>query len=315
MINSPFTLSAKQSKGSYAGPSTASLRVNGNLNSLIFVIHMRRFLFSILVAALSSFTIAEQVTPAKRIVSINLCLDALLIKLVEPARVDSLYYLSANPQFSSVAKQAKAYNLNHGLAEDIVPRNPDLILAGEYSSLELRVLLKQLGFRVEVLPLPRDLNDISTHIRRFGVLVDRSAEAEKMAQAMEQKLVQLDALQKTSAPISGFWYSSNGVVVGAETLENELMTRAGFHNLALDRNIVGFKQIDLEELILAQPKVLIIETSDVQAFSLAQEYVQHPALRNNDVKIIRLPSTLSCIAPVAVDAIENLMQQRKRLSN
>ena len=276
---------------------------------------MRRFLFSILVAALSSFTIAEQVTLAKRIVSINLCFDALLIKLVEPARVDSLYYLSANPQFSSVAKQAKAYNLNHGLAEDIVPRNPDLILAGEYSSLELRVLLKQLGFHVEVLPLPRDLNDISTHIRRFGVLVDRSAEAEKMAQAMEQKLVQLDALQKTSAPISGFWYSSNGVVVGAETLENELMTRAGFHNLALDKNIVGFKQIDLEELILAQPKVLIIETSDVQAFSLAQEYVQHPALRNNDVKIIRLPSTLSCIAPVAVDAIENLMQQRKRLSN
>ena len=286
---------------------------------------MRKF-FTTLLLALTFFCYAQspaanesqansQPERAKRIVSINLCFDALLIKLVEPARVDSLYYLSANPQFSSVAKQAKAYNLNHGLAEDIVPRNPDLILAGEYSSLELRVLLKQLGFRVEVLALPRDLNEISTHIRRFGVLVDRSAEAEKMAQAMEQKLVQLDALQKTSAPISGFWYSSNGVVVGAETLENELMTRAGFHNLALDRNIVGFKQIDLEELILAQPKVLIIETSDVQAFSLAQEYVQHPALRNNDVKIIRLPSTLSCIAPVAVDAIENLMQQRKRLSN
>jgi len=276
---------------------------------------MRRLLFSVLVFALSSFTIAEQLAPAKRIVSINLCLDALLIKLVESARVDSLYYLSANPQFSSVAEQAKAYNLNHGLAEDIVPRNPDLILAGEYSSLELRVFLKQLGFRVEVLPLPRGLDDISTHIRRFGVLVDRSAEAEIMARAMEQKLVQLDALQKALSPISGFWYSSNGVVVGAETLENELMTRAGFHNLALDKNIVGFKQIDLEELILAQPKVLIIETSDVQAFSLAQEYIQHPALRSNDVKIIRLPSTLSCIAPVAVDAIENLIQQRKRLSN
>jgi iron complex transport system substrate-binding protein len=262
-----------------------------------------------------SFAEPFQPERAKRIVSINLCLDALLIKLVEPARVDSLYYLSANPQFSSVAEQAKAYNLNHGLAEDIVPRNPDLILAGEYSSLELRVLLKQLGFRVEVLPLPRDLNDISTHIRRFGVLVDRAAEAEIMAQEMEQKLAQLDALPKMSSPISGFWYSSNGVVVGADTLENELMTRAGFHNLALDKNVVGFKQIDLEELILAQPNVLILETSDVQAFSLAQEYIQHPALRSNNVKIIRLPSTLSCIAPVAVNAIENLIQQRKRLSN
>jgi len=275
---------------------------------------MRRFLFFLLAAALSVSVIAEQASPAKRIVSINLCLDALLIKLVEPERVDSLYYLSANPQFSSVAEEAKKYNLNHGLAEDIVPRNPDLIVAGNFTSSELKILLKQLGFRVELLDLPRNLNDISAHIRRFGALVDRTAQAEVMAQALEQKLVQLDAAQKNTTPIPGFWYSSNGVVVGGDTVENELMTRAGFHNLALDKNIVGFKQIDLEDLILAQPKVIIIEASDVQAFSLAQEYVQHPALRSNNVKIIRLPSTLSCVAPVAADAIENLMQQRQRLS-
>ena len=257
---------------------------------------------------------ADQLPPAKRIVSINLCFDPLLIKLVEPARVDSLYFLSANPQFSSVSEQAKKYNLNRGLAEDIVPRNPDLILAGTYTSPELKTLLKQLGLRVELLELPRNLNDISAHIRRFGALVDRPAEAEVMAQALEQKLAKLDAAQKNIKPVSGFWYSSNGVVVGADTVENELMTRAGFHNLALDKHIIGFKQIDLEELILAQPKVLIIEASDVQAFSLAQEYVQHPALRSNNVKIIRLPSTLSCVAPVAADAIENLMQQRQLLA-
>lgn len=251
--------------------------------------------------------------PAQRIVSINLCLDALLIKLVEPSRVDSLYYLSANPQFSSIAEEAKKYNLNRGLAEDIVPRNPDLVLAGTFTSFDLRTLLKQLNFRVELLDLPRNLDDISTHIRRFGDLVSRPAEAEVMAQALEQKLAQLDEVRKTIKPVPGFWYSSNGVVIGSDTVENELMTRAGFHNLALDKNIVGFKQLDLEELILAQPKVIILEASDVQAFSLAQEYVEHPALRGNNVKIIRLPSTLSCVAPVAADAIESLMQQRKSL--
>lgn len=254
---------------------------------------------------------ADSHGPAQRIVSINLCLDALLIKLVEPSRVDSLYYLSANPQFSSVAKEASQYNLNHGLAEEIVPRNPDLVLAGTFSSADLRSLLKKLGFRVEVLDLPRNLNDISAHIRRFGELVNRSAEAEVMASTLEAKLIRMDASQKGLTPIPGFWYSSNGVVVGGETLENELMTRAGFHNLALDKNIIGFKQLGLEELILAQPQVLIIEASDVQAFSLAQEYVKHPALRH--LRIIRLPSTLSCIAPVAADAIENIMLQRTSL--
>lgn len=266
---------------------------------------------SVIFAALPVHALA----PAQRIVSINLCFDALLIKLVEPARVDSLYFLSANPQFSAVSEQAKKYNLNRGLAEDIVPRNPDLILAGTYTSAELKTLLKQLGLRVELLDLPRNLSEVASHIRRMGALVDRPAQAEVMAQAMEQKLAQLDAAQKNITPIPGFWYSSNGVVVGGDTVENELMTRAGFHNLALDKQIVGFKQIDLEELILAQPKVLIIEASDVQAFSLAQEYVQHPALRSNNIQIIRLHSTLSCVAPVAVDTIEHLMQQRQRLTD
>ncbi len=278
---------------------------------------MRTFQLSLTLALTFLFctqsATAEQLPPAQRIVSINLCLDALLIKLVEPERVDSLYYLSANPQFSSVAEEAKKYNLNHGLAEDVVPRNPDLVLAGTYTSPDLKTLLKQLGFRVEVLDLPQSLNDISAHIRRFGTLVDRSSEAETMGQALEQKLAQLDAVQKKVTPIPGFWYSSNGIVVGGDTLENELMTRAGFHNIALDKNISGFKQLDLEELILAQPKVLIIEASDVQAFSLAQEYLQHPALRSNQIKIIRLPSTLSCVAPVAAEAIEYLMQQRQKL--
>jgi iron complex transport system substrate-binding protein len=267
----------------------------------------------------SERTAPERIAP-KRIVSINLCFDALLIKLVEAERIKSLYYLSADPQFSSVSEQAKHFHLHHGLAEEIVPLNPDLVLAGDFTSADVKTILKQLGFRVEVLSLPRTLDDISAHIRQFGLLTHAEVAAEKMAQTLEQKLAQQDAARneatgKDATPIPAFWYSSNGVVVGSDTLENELMTRAGFHNLALDKNISGFKQIDLETLILAHPRVLIVEASDVQAFSLAQEYLQHPALRKNNLSIIRLPTTLSCIAPVAVDTIEELMQQRRLLAH
>lgn len=281
---------------------------------------MRRFILFIVTSALICVPLAVTADvnfsdKPQRIISINLCLDALLLKLVEPQRINSLYYLSANPQFSPFADQAKQFNLNRGLAEDIVPRNPDLIVAGEYTSADLKILLKQLGLRVETLSLPRSLDDISNHIRKFGKLVKNEDAAEKMAQELERKLLELDAMQKVSTPIPAFWYSSNGVVVGGDTLENEFMTRAGFHNLALDKNISGFKQIDLEELILARPKVIIVEASDVQAFSLAQEYVHHPALQSSNLHIITLPTTLSCIAPVAAEAIENLMQQRQRLAN
>ena len=281
---------------------------------------MGRFaVFTLALLLIAGSTWAQQTRPEpahphpSRIISINLCLDALLLKLVEPERINAIYYLSANPQFSPFAEQARHFYLHHGLAEDIVPRNPDLILAGEYTSPDLKALLTQLGMRFETMTLPRSLNEISAHIRRFGELTDSRPQAEAMARELEQRLAQLDAAPANAKPIPAFWYSSNGVVVGGDTVENELMTRAGFHNLALDKNIIGFKQLDLEELILAQPQALIVEASDVQAFSLAQEYVQHPALHN--LHIIKLPTTLSCIAPVAAETIVDLMQQRQRLAH
>lgn len=279
---------------------------------------MRRSLSLLIASALvfiSSVTSAQTDTRPQRIVSINLCLDALLLKLVEPARINSLYYLSANPQFSPVAEQAKHFYLNHGLAEDIVPRNPDLIVSGDYTSAELKRLLSQLGLRVENLPLPRSLDDIAGHIRRLGQLTGNRDKAEAMVSEVEQVFANLDALLPGLKPVPAYWYSSNGVVVGADTLENEIMARTGFHNLALDKHISGFKQLDLEELILSGPKVIIVEASDVQAFSLAQEYVQHPALRSNGLKVIRLPTTLSCIAPVAAEAMADLLRQRQQLAD
>lgn len=285
---------------------------------------MRRFLSFFIVSALLSIVATLSIRCAanaqtdarpQRIVSINLCLDALLLKLVEPSRINSLYYLSGNPQFSTVSEEAKHFYLNRGLAEDIVPRNPDLIVSGDYTSAELKRLLSQLGLRVENLPLPRGLGDITSHIRRLGQLTGNSDKAEVMVAEVEQTFARLDALLPSLKPIPAYWYSSNGVVVGADTLENEIMARTGFHNLALDKHISGFKQLDLEELILSRPKVIIVEASDVQAFSLAQEYVQHPALRSNGLTIIRLPTTLSCIAPVAAEAMADLMQRRQQLNN
>lgn len=281
---------------------------------------MRRFQFFVMpvflfMLALSFVSKADEIVSPRSIASLNLCLDALLLKLVEPERINSLTYLSANSQFSPFAEQAKKFHLNRGLAEDLVPRNPDLIVAGDFGAADAKTLLSQLGFRVETLSLPQTLEDITVHIRKLGALTASQIKAEAMASQLEKQIARLDAAKQQHKLIPAFWYSSNGVVVGAHTLENELMTRAGFHNLALDKNISGFAQIDLEDLILANPQVIIIEASDVPSFSLAQEYVQHPVLSKNKVKILTLPATLSvCIAPIAADVIENLIEQKHKLS-
>jgi len=275
---------------------------------------MRKFLILLMLLALIRFSVADDLTKPQHIASLNLCVDALLLKLVEPERIASLTYLSANSQFSPFSEEAKNFTINHGLAEDLVPLNPDLILAGDFGATDAKALLRQLGFRVETLSLPQTLEEIVAHIRRLGELTGSQLSAESMASNLEKQIARLDAQKQDQELIPAFWYSSNSVVVGDHTLENELMTRAGFYNLALDQHINGFAQLDLEDLILAKPEVLIIEASDVPAFSLAQEYVHHPALSKNNVKILTLPATLSvCIAPIATDVIDNLIQQKQKL--
>lgn len=246
----------------------------------------------------------------QRIASLNLCIDQLLLAWVPKERIASVTYLSANPQLSTVAEQLNGVHINHGLAEELVPLQPDLIIAGEFGAADAVTLLQGFGYRVERIALPRTLDDIIVHIETLGELVGAQAQAAAMVRTIRAQLTALDAQQSASIKTTAIWYSPNGVVAGSDTLEHELLTRTGFRNLAAEQGIVSFAQMDLEQLVVAAPQVLIVEGGYVQAFSVAREYLQHPALTRNS-RVIELSAALSvCSAPVVADVLRTLREQR-----
>jgi iron complex transport system substrate-binding protein len=87
------------------------------------------------------------------------------------------------------------------------------------------------------------------------------------------------------------------------------MQLAGLRNLAAERGMVGFNQLDLELLLSAKPQILIIEESDAGAFSLAREYLAHPALARAGFKIVRLPTGLSICAATALGDVAIELKQ------
>src|SRR5690606_2580314 len=193
--------------------------------------------------------------PPQRIASLNMCFDQLLVKLVPKARIASVTYLSANSQLSVISDQLEGLHINHGLAEEIVPLNPDLIIAGDFGAVDAVALLQRLGYTVERLPFPRTLDEIGTHIENFGALVGAQSAAMEMAQTIRAQLAEVDAQQLTfEQQPTAIWYSSSGVVAGGETLEHELMTRAGYRNLAAEHQRLGFAKFDLEELLVYAPE-------------------------------------------------------------
>ena len=71
--------------------------------------------------------------PAQRIVSLNLCTDELLLRLADPAKIASVTWLSRNPG-SNVPELAARVPINYGLAEQVLAVEPDLVLAGTFTT-------------------------------------------------------------------------------------------------------------------------------------------------------------------------------------
>ena len=59
----------------------------------------------------------------RRIVSLNMCVDELVLRLAEPQNIASVTWLSRDPKNSNVAALAARIPVNHGLAEEIIPLN------------------------------------------------------------------------------------------------------------------------------------------------------------------------------------------------
>lgn len=246
-------------------------------------------------------------TPPQRIASVNICIDQLLWELVPHERLVSISYLTADPMWSSIAEQVKDMPVNHGLAEEIVPLKPDIILAGEFDAATAIELLQKLDMRVERLPLPRTLADIKTQILQLAKLVGADEKAQQMVKKIDVQVADLLAANQDKTPLTAFWYSANGVVIGAGTLEHEFMQLAGLRNLAAERGMQGFNQLDLELLLSAKPQILIVEQGSDDAYSLAREYLSHPALQHADFKVVTLPAGLSgCAATVIGDVATQL---------
>ncbi|MBK8185870.1 MAG: ABC transporter substrate-binding protein [Cellvibrio sp.] len=258
------------------------------LNKYLFV--QRSLLIGYLILV-SNVIFAEQ--PKQRIVSMNLCIDQLLWQLVDHRRIVSLSYLSADTQWSPIASEVKHQDVNHALAEEIVPLNADLILAGEFDAPDAIQLLQKLNEPVARLKTPQSLKDIQQQWLDLGELTGEKKSAQLFAGQLQDEIQELTVLANQKKSLRVFWYSLNGVVIGQGTLENELMTLAGLKNIAVEKNVVGFSPLDLELLLAAKPDALIMEESSHDHYSLAQEFLTHPALAQHKMKVIRLPAGFS----------------------
>ena len=253
-------------------------------------------------------------TVPQRIASLNLCTDQLLLMLVPRARIVSVTDWAVRPESSYMAAAAQGIPLNHGLAEAVLPQHPDLILAGEFTDATLLHVLRRLGYRVETVPVPHNLEQTRAHILRFGELVGARAAAQQIVADMDRRLQALANKIATQRGELAAAYSPNGMTVGRGAVLAEIIERAGWRNLGSELGVRGYGQIALEQLLAAQPQLLVLDiTAEDKGGSIAHSYLAHPALAElkKTARTVTMPPRLSeCVGPMTVDAIELLAAQR-----
>jgi iron complex transport system substrate-binding protein len=271
--------------------------------------HGRLLLFA---AAALFFAVDARAAP-QRVASIYLCADVLLVRLAERERIVSLTRFAADPALSPVADTARGIAVNRGRAEDILPLQPDLVIAGAGAAPATRALLRRLGARLLELPLATDFDDIRANIGRVAEALETPERGAAMIAAMDLRLA---ATRSPDGRQPRVLFYRGGYVQGRGTLLDAMMTAASLDNHGAALIGDGVAWVSLEALLLRPPEALLLGGSDPRRARRATGPASHPALRR---LVARLPSmplsdrAWHCGWPEAAAAVEALARFRDRL--
>jgi iron complex transport system substrate-binding protein len=270
----------------------------------------RRLLWSLAaaLAAVVHLGATDSGQKPRRVVSLNLCVDELLLRLADSRNVASVTWLARDPANSNVTDLAAEIPVNHGLAEEIIPLNPDLVIAGIYTARPAVALLKRTGTPLVEVGVPKNLAEVRQQIRDIAALIGEREKGESVVGAMDAGLAALPAAASSSRP-RAIVLNPNGATVGKGTLVDEIMTRAGLTNVAAELAIDNYGQIPLEAVVASGVDVLIVSASRDGPPALATEILRHPVLSalSDRTRVVVMPGRLwNCGGPAVVEAIERL---------
>jgi len=268
-----------------------------------------------LLLAQGAFAEAGRTDAPLRVVSLNLCADELVLRLADPGQVASVTFLARDPRASNVADLARTVPMNRGLAEEIVPLQPDLVIVGAYTTRTTTAMLRRLGFEVLELDVPRTLGEAYAQIRMVAARLGVPARGEEMVREMENGFARLPAVAEDQP--TAVVLRPNGFTAGRGSISDEVMQKAGLSNLAARLSTDRMGQLTLEEIVRADPDLLIVNAEKDAPPSLADGLLRHPVLAAFAAsgRSAALPPRLwTCAGPALTEAAARLAAARLRLS-
>ncbi|MCI4589364.1 ABC transporter substrate-binding protein [Sphingobium sp. BYY-5] len=246
----------------------------------------------------------------RRIVSLNLCADQLVLALADRSQIAGLTRNATDTDMSGEAARARGLPILTNSAEQILAIDPDLVIGMPARRSTALGVLKGQGYKTLDLKSADSLDDIYASIRATAAAVGHSDRGEAMIAGMKRDLA---GLGRPGAGRVAAYYQRRGFMTGTGTLVDDLMQRMGLVNLAAKLGKPALAQVSLEEMVAARPDYLIVESATSRVTDQGSEMLHHPALR--DIPRISIPQAWTvCGSPAYTLAARAMAQQIVRLN-
>ncbi len=249
----------------------------------------------------------------RRVVSLNLCADQLLLALADRSQILSLSPLARDPTISFLADSAGDLPANSGRAETLLFERADLVMTGRWGSQVQRALLERHGFELMLLEPWRSLEQGIAEIRAVAERLAQRERGEALIEAINAALARSKAIVPAGRRVLTLY--RRGWVPGTESLTAEILRHMGF---ALHEEELGVGQggfVRLESLVANPPDYVLIDDAAGHAMDQGSALLVHPALLAAvpPERRLALPSHLAiCGGPSTPALIDTIAAEVRR---
>jgi iron complex transport system substrate-binding protein len=246
---------------------------------------------------------------AQHVMSLSMCTDDLLLELLPPERIASVTYYARRPENSYLWPQAARVAVNSGTAEEVLAANPDLVLAGTYTTPATRRLLNEMHFALLEVPPASDFEQIRQVTRRVAHALQRDAAGEALIAKMDATLWSLSQ-SKLPRDIRVAAWGEGGSIPGRGTLFDAILRAAGGINVAPSNSTRIYTSFDVEQLLAARPDVIVYSSDIAATPGRNTDVALHPlVMKRYAGKQLAYSSALySCGTPASAEAAVSLRQ-------
>lgn len=237
------------------------------------------------------------------IVSLNPCLDAILVEIAPPAQVLALSHYSRDPGSSSIPPATAArYGVTGGTAEEVIAAKPDLVLASIFLPQPTRSALERAGLKVATFGSPTSIAESAQQVREVAQLAGRTLKGEALAARIAAPP------PPPGEPIDALLWQPGEIVAGEQTLIAELLREQGFASDAARRGLKQADRVSLESVLADPPGVLLVAGDAAgQRHPLVQDTYKSMVVAPFD------PSLIYCGGPTILRARARLAEIRARV--